>query len=1193
MVSSSPQLLSEVLERASQQSPDNGIVYLHTEGNDILQPYPALLEESQCILGGLRAIGLRPGDKVIFQLDSNRQLIPALWGCILGGFVPVPLSVAPTYRNAHSTIDKLYYAWQLFDRPVIVTSNALVSALENLPTLVPMVGLQIATVEQLTQSTPDSQWHACQPDDLALMLLTSGSTGTPKAVMHSHRSLIAHCKADQAHTQFSNTDISLNWFPLDHVGGIVMFHLRDVYVGTHQLHAPTQTVLQNPLKWIDWLHEYRVTITWAPNFAFGLINEQATAISAKSWDLSCLKFILNGGEAIVAKTARQFLQLLQPYGLSQTVMRPAWGMSETASVASYSENFSLASTTDEQTFVEVGTPLPGMAMRIVDDNQQVLPVGTIGRLQIKGSMVTLGYYAQPELTQAVFSNDGWFDTGDLGFLQNGQLTLTGRKKDVIIINGANFYSHELEAVVETISGIDVSFTAACAVRSHDSQTDQLAIFFHSTLVKTPHLLEQLQDIRKTLVSQMSVNPTYLVPLDKADIPKTAIGKIQRIQLRQRFESGEFDSILKHLDLLSANDNTLPNWFYQRQWTPKQLRYIDKRTPHGAILVFMDNLGLGIYLCQQLDHAAISYIKVSNASSFEQFSQHHYGLDPQQPQHYHQLLSALRTAQIDITSIIHLGAYRNNPEALNSHESLRMAQYHGTYSLLFLIQALDKGYAAHLPARLMVVTANLQATHPNEPTLCTHGALSGLLHTIPLELSWLSCQHLDFPRPVATAQQAALIMAELAQPLIDTEIAYRQGQRWVATLAAVDWQKTLRQPIKLKSGGLYLITGGLGGIATDLAHNLLRHYQVKLILVGRTALPPRHEWHNHLDHDTTMANKIRRLQAIGALSEDVMYRSADVCDAAALDQLVNDAELYWQQPLDGVFHLAGEGNLGNHWQEADDHWIATETLKTVEWMWRAKVYGTYTLCRHLLENRTDAIFVAFSSVNALFGGATFSAYAAANSFLDHFCHYQRTHGHPNTYSINWSLWQETGMSDSAPETTLKVSQQMGFNILSKLQGWHSLKACLSVSPGQYVVGLDGQKPNIRNASLSQCETLQKITAFFTVKDNLPITRLQKLTENLQQLELCDRFSTMSNCDFSQVSELPLLANGQVDESALQRLQLQSPQPQEYQSPQNPTEKRIVKLWQDLLRVDNVGRHHNFFELGGHSLLATQMISHIRQ
>ena len=103
---------------------------------------------------------------------------------------------------------------------------------------------------------------------------------------------------------------------------------------------------------------------------------------------------------------------------------------------------------------------------------------------------------------------------------------------------------------------------------------------------------------------------------------------------------------------------------------------------------MDNLGLGIYLCQQLDHAAISYIKVSNASSFEQFSQHHYGLDPQQPQHYHQLLSALRTAQIDITSIIHLGAYRNNPEALNSHESLRMAQYHGTYSLLFLIQALD-------------------------------------------------------------------------------------------------------------------------------------------------------------------------------------------------------------------------------------------------------------------------------------------------------------------------------------------------------------------------------------------------------------------------------------------------------------------------------------------------------------------------
>ncbi|MEM9220043.1 MAG: KR domain-containing protein, partial [Cyanobacteria bacterium P01_F01_bin.150] len=965
-------------------------------------------------------------------------------------------------------------------------------------------------------------------------------------------------------------------------------------LGCQQIHAPTQRVLQDPLVWIDWLHQYRVTVTWAPNFAYSLVNDNADAMADKKWDLSSMRFILNAGEAIVAKTARRFLELLHPYGLASTAMRPAWGMSETSSAVVYSDTFSRESTTDEQTFVEVGGSIPGLMMRIVDADNQVVAAETIGRLQVKGDMVTLGYYAQPELTRQVLSEEGWFDTGDLGFLRQGNLTLTGRQKDLIIINGANLHNHEIETVVETVADVEVSFTAACAVRLQDSQTDQLAVFFHSKLIDPQALLKQLQEIRQTVGAQMGVNPTYLIPLDKADIPKTAIGKIQRTQLRKRLEAGEFDPIIKRIDVLSANDNTLPDWFYQRHWFPKQSRSAGKFTPNSSILVFMDTLGLGTALCQRLDQEGIPHIKVSNASQFEQFGPHHYGISLQQPQHYHQLVASLRSAGREVTTILHLGAYQTNPEALDSRKLLQDAQYHGTYSMLFLVQALAQDNDASSPMRLMAVTANLQAIDSNERTLCVHGTLTGLLHTLPLELEWLSCQHIDLPNLGDSDQHADLILDELTQPLVDTEIAYRQGQRWAAAFAPIEWQSMPRQAIAFKTGGMYLLTGGLGGMAIALARSILQHCPAKLILIGRTELPPRHEWPYHIENETEFAYKIRRLQGIEALTKDVVYHSADICDLDALEAIVTEAEQRWQHSLDGVLHLASEGkNLGEHWQEADQHLMTTESFETIEWMWNAKVYGSYVLGQQLLANRPDALFVGFSSVNALFGGATFGAYAAANSFLDHFCHYQRTHGHPNTYSINWSMWQATGMSQGASDSTVAISRQMGFHVLSKSQGWRSLQACLSSPPGQYVVGLDRHKPNIRKVCFSECETLHKMAAFFTVKDKLAIEHSQPLMVKLEQLTLHDRFSNVSRCSFLQVNELPRLANGQVDKSALQRLDLRSDQGQEDTAPQNPTEKKVSEIWSELLHVDIVGRHDNFFELGGHSLLATQMISHIRQ
>jgi acyl-CoA synthetase (AMP-forming)/AMP-acid ligase II len=531
--------LQEVLRR----QPSGGMLHLHADGTELFQTYAALRADAEHILSGLRGLGLVPGDKVLFQLDRTEDFIAGFWGCVLGGFVPVPVSIAPTYQSVNGTLTKLHAAWEMLNHPPIVSGQQLAPALQNLPNLLNFQGLRVASLTELRAAGPDSQWHPSRPDDLALLLLTSGSSGTPKAVMLQHQNLIARSAGTIQKHGYSAEEVTLNWFPLDHVGGIVMFHLRDILLGCRQLHAPIEFILEQPLRWLDCIEKHHVTLTWAPNFAYSLINDQAAAIGERKWDLSSLKFILNAGEAIVARTTRRFMTLLAPHGLRDDCMHPAWGMSETSSACTYSDRFRVESSSDADAFVCVGEPIPGASIRVVDAQDQCVNEGETGRLQVRGEQITTGYYGNAKLNAESFTADGWFKTGDLATIIKGQMTITGREKDVIIINGINYYSHEIEAVVEQIAGIEPSFTAATAVREAGSETDKLAVFFHTQHTDPLEITVITREVRSRIVTGAGVNPSYLLPVGKEEIPKTAIGKIQRAQLRKRFEAGEFKELL--------------------------------------------------------------------------------------------------------------------------------------------------------------------------------------------------------------------------------------------------------------------------------------------------------------------------------------------------------------------------------------------------------------------------------------------------------------------------------------------------------------------------------------------------------------------------------------------------------------------------------------------------------------------------
>ena len=611
-----PQSLPEALYRAAQTS--QKILHIPAVGDSVTQSYRDLWNDAVQVGAGLTAQGCKSGHFVILQFPRSDDFLTALWGCLLAGCVPVPIAATLLQEQT----GPLLTAIALLETSTLLTSHDYQSALSDAlatstppespspqpkvasgsttPSQIPSIltlemlhpGRTSTSATNLAEPPPHCFSQGKSPDALALLLLTSGSTSAPKGVMLSQQNLRVSAFGMAQSNQLSAQDITLNWMPLEHVASLVMFHFTEVYLGCDQIHVANEQILKHPLTWLDLIERHRVTATWAPNFAYGLVNEQLEnhlqaaadyappSAAPPSWDLSTLHWMGNGAEAVVGKTTRRFLQLLAPHGLASTAVSPGYGMSETCSGIVHSHSFSLASTRDDDAFVNVGEPIPGLSVRIVDDANQPLAEGLVGRLQVQGLTVMMGYYARPDLNGEAFTADGWFKTGDLGLIQAGRLTITGREKDVIILNGVNYYSHDVEALVEELDTVERSYTAACGVRHPEDGTEQLAVFVHPRLEARAELKARLgleteevqrddlpldaaqgdrpvspaleatialtRQVRSLLLQRLGIAPAYVIPVAQAAIPKTNLGKIQRSQLVQQFEAGRFKPQLRWL-----------------------------------------------------------------------------------------------------------------------------------------------------------------------------------------------------------------------------------------------------------------------------------------------------------------------------------------------------------------------------------------------------------------------------------------------------------------------------------------------------------------------------------------------------------------------------------------------------------------------------------------------------------------------
>ena len=528
---------------------ERGLLCHDADGRASFRSYGQLLQEAGRWLGGLQALGVRAGDRVILQVTDALALWTALWACFLGGVVPVVVAVEAGHDPQHPTVKKLLDAWERLGRPWVVADDGLVAAVAGLAD-----GLRVAGLGEVGGGAPGAA-HRAAADDVALMLLTSGSTGQAKIVALTHRNLLSMTAGTIQMNRFGAQDVTLNWMPLDHVGALVFLGIMAVDLGCTQVHVPTDLLLRQPLRWLELIDRHRASISWAPNFAFSLINNQAQALAQRSFDLSSMRFLVNAGEQVGRATARRFLTLLQAHGLPPDALRPAFGMSETCSGITWSAGLTLELLEQEHEHgaLPLGRPIPGASARVVDDDGDALPAGAVGRVQLRGPSVTPGYFADPERNREVFAADGWFTTGDLGCLRDGELVITGRKKQEIIVHGVNHAAHEIEGLIEEIDGVRTAHTAAFAVRDPAREVEVLAVVLSPLADDETQWPALVRRVRGHLARRLGLVPGHIVPVRAHEVPKTSIGKIQRELLRERLERGDFADRLAAIAADAAAD----------------------------------------------------------------------------------------------------------------------------------------------------------------------------------------------------------------------------------------------------------------------------------------------------------------------------------------------------------------------------------------------------------------------------------------------------------------------------------------------------------------------------------------------------------------------------------------------------------------------------------------------------------------
>jgi len=577
--------LVELLSRRARSNPDQRSFTFLSDGEmeEAHLTYSELDRHARAIGASLQSV-VEQGARALLIYPADLEFIQAFFGCLYGGVIAVP--TYPPQTRTRRSLEKLSTIIEDVRPTVILTTSSLASAVENLFALAhgEMAATRLITTDTIAAELADTwQSPAIDGDTLAFVQYTSGSTGLPKGVMLTHRNLLYNLSVIHRSFDVNANFRAVTWLPPYHDMGLIGMLLEAVYAGVPNTIMAPVAFLQRPIRWLQVISKTGATVSGAPNFAYDLCVRRIAPDQIATLDLSRWNLAFSGAETIRLETFERFAEAFAPAGFRRDAFFPCYGLAEASLMVTAGQKGAplvtrtLQSEALEQnrvvsvsvdadgarTFVSCGQPAFGQKVVIVDpESLTPCPPDRIGEIWVSGPSVAQGYWQRPQETAETFqarladSGEGPFlRTGDLGFLQDGELYVTGRLKDLIIIRGRNHYPQDIELTVErSHPGLRPDCGVAFSV-DVDGEERLVIVQELERRYWDADLNEMVESVRQAVAEHHDLQVYAIAFIKTGSIPKTSSGKLQRRASREKFLA--HDLVLLSEWMLTLEENWLP------------------------------------------------------------------------------------------------------------------------------------------------------------------------------------------------------------------------------------------------------------------------------------------------------------------------------------------------------------------------------------------------------------------------------------------------------------------------------------------------------------------------------------------------------------------------------------------------------------------------------------------------------------
>ncbi len=548
--------LAKILLDTNEKYPLKPALVLQSAGHsDATLTNRELIQGASAYARALQENGIKPDEVVIIVLQHGQDLIFAFWGCILYGAIPSIMPFLTEKLSPDHYRQSLQSLFEVIQPAAVITYSDFESeiheAIENTTVRLILIAEQIPVVTDIN----NTNCFSLQRDENSIALLqhSSGTTGLQKGVALSHRAIMNQLNSYKNAIQLNQNDVIVSWLPLYHDMGLIAGFLMPILMENLLVMMSPFDWVKSPGKLFQAITKYQGTLVWLPNFAYNFCTQKIRDKDLTGVNLSSLRAVINCSEPMRNQSHEMFLQRFHPYGLRAEALSTCYAMAENVFAVSQggidqpvsldwvnrlaliNQQKAYPNEINENAIcmVSAGKPIENTQVKVIDAHGALVPEREIGEIAIQSDCMLNEYYKRPDLTTLAF-RDGWYLTGDLGYIARGELYITGRKKDLIIVGGKNIYPQDLEQIANNIEGVYPGRVVAFGIFNEKLGTEDVILISESELTENTLRDNLAEEIRAAINQSSDITVRRVLIVPRGWLLKTSSGKIARSANREKY-----------------------------------------------------------------------------------------------------------------------------------------------------------------------------------------------------------------------------------------------------------------------------------------------------------------------------------------------------------------------------------------------------------------------------------------------------------------------------------------------------------------------------------------------------------------------------------------------------------------------------------------------------------------------------------